>query len=213
MNKKKPGLLKISFYQVMEIILPIGLHYMIMQTLGILAGRVLDAGTLTTLTAILAFPFLWYFYRKEKRPMRRKPMFTLFIPFLLGIVGNILCSMVMNLFRIPEHFSNVTQENLFHSILWVQVLGLGIWVPFVEELIFRGMVFGGLRKYFGKWTAVGFSALLFALYHGNMVQMLYALPMGILLALVYERWGTLTAPVLFHIGANLFGVVSAVFIP
>ena len=210
MNEQKPNLLKLSFYQVLEILFPVLLHFMVMQMVGLLFGKSLDAGSLTTLAAALAFPPLWYMYRKEKRPERKASLFTLWIPFLLGILGNLVCSVILNGLRITETFSNASQEALFGSVPWIQLVGLGLWVPVVEELIFRGLVYGRLRKYFGKGAAVVCSALLFALYHGNMVQMLYALPMGLLLALVYERWGLLAAPILLHIGANLFGVVGSI---
>ena len=34
--------------------------------------------------------------------------------------------------------------------------------------------------------------------------------MGLLLAWSYERWGSLSAPVLLHIGANLLGILETV---
>ena len=52
------------------------------------------------------------------------------------------------------------------------------------------------------WVAVMISALLFGLYHGNLVQGIYAFIMGCLLALVYEWTGSFVAPVLFHMIAN-----------
>lgn len=211
MNDNKPNLLRISLYQVLDIMFPVVLHYAIMQLTGILLGNVLDAGTLTTLAALIAFPFLWYIYRREHRTGRNASPFTLWIPFVLGILGNAVCSAILNLFRITEQFSNATQEALFQSIPWIQLVGLGLWIPFVEELIFRGLVYGKLRTYYGKGAALWFSALIFALYHGNVIQMLYAFPMGLLLVLVYERWGMLSAPVLLHIGANLIGVLENFF--
>jgi len=52
------------------------------------------------------------------------------------------------------------------------------------------------------WVAVIISALMFGLYHGNLVQGIYAFIMGCLLALVYEWTGSFAAPVLFHMIAN-----------
>ena len=67
-----------------------------------------------------------------------------------------------------------------------------------------------MRRLFSFRAAAAVSAALFALYHGNIVQLVYAFPMGLLLAWSYERWGNLSAPVLRHIGANLVGILETV---
>ena len=46
------------------------------------------------------------------------------------------------------------------------------------------------------------SGLVFGCYHGNPVQILYASLMGLAMALVYESYGRISAPILFHISAN-----------
>ena len=55
-------------------------------------------------------------------------------------------------------------------------------------------------------TAV-MSALLFGIYHGNVLQGAYGFFMGILLAWVMERRRTISAPVLMHMSANMTSVV------
>ena len=47
------------------------------------------------------------------------------------------------------------------------------------------------------------SALMFGIYHGNLVQGIYAFLIGMLLCLVYERTGRLLAAALFHGAGNL----------
>ncbi|MFR5029526.1 MAG: lysostaphin resistance A-like protein [Coprococcus sp.] len=51
--------------------------------------------------------------------------------------------------------------------------------------------------------AILLSALLFALYHGNLVQFCYALPMGILLALLATWTSSLLPSILLHITINV----------
>lgn len=48
-----------------------------------------------------------------------------------------------------------------------------------------------------------FSGVVFGIYHGNLVQGIYASLLGIMLAWVTERSGTLLAPVIFHGIGNL----------
>lgn len=61
--------------------------------------------------------------------------------------------------------------------------------------------------------AVVLSGLAFGLFHGNLVQAVYATVIGCLLALVYEWYGTIAAPMLFHSVANLFVYVMLELLP
>jgi membrane protease YdiL (CAAX protease family) len=77
--------------------------------------------------------------------------------------------------------------------------------PIVEEMLFRGMVLHGLRKY-GDGFAVVVSAILFGLYHGNFPQMVFAFFSGLVLALVVVKTGSLWTSILIHFMNNLISV-------
>lgn len=55
-----------------------------------------------------------------------------------------------------------------------------IGAPIAEELLFRGLILRGFMPY-GKKFAIFASALLFGLYHGNLVQIPFAFAMGLIL--------------------------------
>ena len=91
--------------------------------------------------------------------------------------------------------------------------------PFVEEVLFRGLVFGNLRR---KSAAVGYlvSCLLFALLHvwqfavvnrdiTYFLLMLQYLVPGLVLAWVYDRTGTLWTSIGLHAAANALSDVYA----
>lgn len=78
----------------------------------------------------------------------------------------------------------------------------GLFYPAVEEAVFRGAVLGLFRRLFQTRTAVLLSALLFGLYHGNIVQGVYAFLLGLLLAYGRLRMDTPAAPFLMHAAAN-----------
>ena len=59
------------------------------------------------------------------------------------------------------------------------------------------------RAVWAQWAAAAASSLMFAIYHGNPVQGIYAFLIGMLLCLVYERTGRLAAAVFFHGAGNL----------
>ena len=83
-------------------------------------------------------------------------------------------------------------------------------VPIVEEVLFRGVVFGTLRRR-SRLLAYAGSAVLFGLYHIwryaliEPAYFLYALeyvPVSVALAWIYERCGSIWPGIFFHMGIN-----------
>lgn len=94
-------------------------------------------------------------------------------------------------------------EAVFYSIpLWARMICYEVVAPFAEEILFRRVIYKKLRGISPVWLAAVVSALLFGVYHGNLVQGIYAFIMGIFLAVVYEWTGSFVAPVVFHMVAN-----------
>jgi membrane protease YdiL (CAAX protease family) len=85
-----------------------------------------------------------------------------------------------------------------------------IIAPFVEELVFRGLLFNALRRYFPFAVAAPLSALLFAYAHGTPSALIPLWGGGIVLAYVYARTGALTASMLSHATFNTINVVLIV---
>ena len=84
------------------------------------------------------------------------------------------------------------------------VIAIVIVGPILEELVFRGLVYRRTRDYFGFIPAVLVSATLFAVVHGNLQQGFVTFFCGIFMAMLYEHYGTLAAPLLFHFFNNLY---------
>ena len=79
----------------------------------------------------------------------------------------------------------------------------GVLSPVTEEIIFRGLVFNRMKKYYQRRLAIIVSAALFGIWHGNMVQAVYGTCMGILLAYTYDKFKSFLIPCLFHAVANI----------
>ena len=73
--------------------------------------------------------------------------------------------------------------------------------------MFRGIVFGNMRKLTGVWQSVFLSALLFGFIHFNIVQFVYAFLLGIVLAMFMYKAGHMYAAMIGHITANAFAVI------
>ena len=77
-----------------------------------------------------------------------------------------------------------------------------IVAPFVEETFFRGFIFTGIGKRFGyAWGAV-LSALLFALAHVQLAALVPIFFLGLLLAWLYARTGSLWTCIITHFTYN-----------
>jgi len=79
----------------------------------------------------------------------------------------------------------------------------GLISPLVEEMVFRGIIFNRIKRFYAVKWAVLFSALLFGAFHGNVPQFVYGTCMGIFMACCYEWTGSFYAPLLFHMAANV----------
>ena len=96
-------------------------------------------------------------------------------------------------------------ESIQYSVpVWLGLVLYGIISPIVEEMVFRGVLYSRIKKFYSVTKAVVFSALLFGAFHANLPQFLYGAAMGVLIALCYEYAGCFAAPVLMHMSANIF---------
>lgn len=215
---------------------PVALH-MILSDFSVIiltaaTGQTPDSALCTTLTAILVIPPVLWMYQGDGKPAANRlksvaeqdtkkelddkknggPTLTwrIFMGIACFVSGGILdrvWSQVLLWLRVQDYFSNQTQEQLLASQLAVQIIGLGILVPVAEELIFRGLLYARIRRTLPVWASVLTASVIFALYHGNMIQILFAFPMAIILTLLYEKGKWISYPILFHMGVNLTTVV------
>jgi hypothetical protein len=95
----------------------------------------------------------------------------------------------------------------YGSTLALELLSSALLTPILEELVFRGILFTNLRQMLPRVWAVLISALLFACVHWNIVQFIYALFLGIVLALLMEHCGHVYAAIVGHITANFIAVI------
>lgn len=137
--------------------------------------------------------------------MKYEPVLQLLIVAVMAYSASALFNILLGMIPWNELFANpvAPEESTFFGIpWWARILCYEIVAPISEELVFRQVIYKRLRGISPVWVAVMISALLFGLYHGNLVQGIYAFIMGCLLALVYEWTGSFVAPVLFHMIAN-----------
>lgn len=130
---------------------------------------------------------------------------AIFITVILAVsssVGvNILLSLT-GLVQASESYQDVAGRQ-YSVIFGAGAILFGLIAPIAEEIVFRGLVFNRMRRYYPTVTAIIVSGVLFGVWHGNLVQGVYGGCMGILMAYAYERMQSFLIPCLFHATANL----------
>lgn len=104
-----------------------------------------------------------------------------------------------------DRFSDVEQVVIpvWDSVLYV--VTVSFIVPVSEEMTFRGVFFGQIRRAFGPWVTVIISAVGFGLMHGITIHIGYAIACGLVIAACYHLTDSIIAPILLHTVFNVFG--------
>ena len=176
----------------------------------------------TGLTGLLAMiPCLW-FYSRDRAARKigglvtsQKP-WQLKIPEMLLLLGmgaafsqfaNMLVGILQSVLNYQEYQESMDQL-MEGKQMWFLILSMGIIAPLAEEIVFRWLIYLRLRDYMRMGAAAVISGLIFGIYHGNLVQAVYAGILGMVFADFLEISGCLWSSVLLHMGANIWSLVS-----
>lgn len=96
---------------------------------------------------------------------------------------------------------------------WVGIVCISILGPILEELLFRGAATRALLKKYTPGKAIFISALIFGVFHINPVQVIGAFFIGLLLAWIYYRSGSLIPCILIHIVNNSLSTYLSIKYP
>ncbi len=150
---------------------------------------------------------------------------------LMGVaagLGAVIVSSVLEYLSDRYLHTNLARDSsttmvLPHRIdqLALGVLTVAVLAPLTEEVYFRGLVLGWIRRHWGMAWAIGLSSLAFGVMHlkwltpggaTGMVATGELVAMGALLALVAVRTGSLWTSVITHAVNNLLAALAAVFL-
>lgn len=79
--------------------------------------------------------------------------------------------------------------------------------PCAEEFLFRGYLYGVLRRFLGRIPAIIVTSLLFAAVHLNLSLMLGLALLAVMLCLLYERTGSLWSNICVHAMFNSISII------
>ncbi|MFT7464742.1 MAG: membrane protease YdiL (CAAX protease family) [Pseudohongiellaceae bacterium] len=114
--------------------------------------------------------------------------------------------------------TNLVQDHMLRFVDEGTINAIWVWsamvliLPLCEEILFRGALYGGLRRRLPAPVAIFASGLLFGLLHDPSV-ILPVTVLGMLLAWLYERTGSLLVPYLTHLLQNGITLTILTYLP
>ena len=196
---------------IAQIGVAVGLFFSAFQH-GLSMEGLIAAATVTCTAAAIVFFIMWLrdepsravgLVRRDLRP-------ALWAGVRLGLlfVGLDLIqyklSEMLDYFQLPStNVIGVVFETASASRAVIALVIGVVLVPFAEEVLFRGVLFTALRRTCGMPPAVLLSAAAFGSLHA---ERMFPTILGVLLAWLYHRTGTLWAPVTAHALVNLAGL-------
>lgn len=210
-------------YKIWMIAYPLGIYYVVATITMFIAEFLLGSGDeqymlCQIIASGVTIPFVYRFYRQDQiqwgidKPDKwiSKEHMTniLWIIPIAALIAIGLNNVIQMSPLITMSASFTEASNAFYgSTFALEVLGSACITPLLEELLYRGIIFGRLRKLVGLIPSVLISSFIFAFMHFNLVQFIYAFLLGIVLALCMERCGHMYGAVAAHITANGIAVI------
>lgn len=129
--------------------------------------------------------------------------YMIILPLIVA-AGILVELMTKNVGITPHHQEVVLrflEERSYFGILAIIAFGALVG-PVAEEVLFRGFLQPALRDIMGNVKAILLTSFLFAMVHFNAYIFLQIFILGLLLGYLYEKTGTLVAPITVHVLHN-----------
>lgn len=225
MNEHKKVFSKIAFNYLLLALIPIFFQIIISNIIALWDINQLHNGNNQIIISsacnyILVLPIFIYLMRKidstdiDKKKLSIQTIAKYFCVALtlmwagnligLGITALIGHATTIEIINPIEHL--IQNTNIYVNAIIVVLLA-----PIFEELFFRKLLIDRTIKY-GAKLSILLSALLFALFHGNLNQFFYAFFIGGFFAYVYIKTGNIKYSIVLHGFVNFLGSVVSVFV-
>lgn len=145
---------------------------------------------------------------KDRINIKKIPIKEYFNIIILGIGVTILLLFLSSILtRLFPEYSEVSNQLATSRESITQIIITIVLIPIYEEIFYRGIIFGYLRKNFNIIIAIVVQSLIFGFMHLNLVQGIYTFILGMVLALVYMYSESILGNISIHIIFNLLGIL------
>ena len=177
--------------------------------------------------AIMIFGPIFWLYKKYGLNISslglQKGRFVTAIGVLIGLVsaliivisplgGGLQAARRVLLYRHSQYFFILLTAEGFRSL---------VLAPISEEIVFRGFIYGCLRKKIGTMLGITTQAMAFSLCHfdiffdgtSNIGLFISRFALGLILGILYEKTGNLLPSIVCHSLLNYFAMVRVAALP
>ena len=132
-----------------------------------------------------------------------------------GLIGEWGVGLIAEQWGLSSHWTEWFDADLVWGqapTVMITVVEFVVLAPLLEELAFRGLLFGTLRRRFNWSTSAGLSAGIFAIAHGyGVLGFISVFWSGLLWAWIYEKTGSLLPSMLAHAANNALVCLSILY--
>ena len=159
---------------------------------------------ITIIIALIFIPLLIFNYKKNYKDDKLNSIYKFIIlGFSLSLIYNFFGFYLDKLLN-----TNLYGDfNIIKTIIQTVILG-----PIIEEYLFRGMIYNGLKKNFNDKKSMIITSIVFAITHTNIIQMIYAFLLNIILVKVYEKYKNINSCIIIHSMSNLTTTFITIFL-
>lgn len=128
------------------------------------------------------------------------------IGFFLALGGQMLAAVIETMIGITPGSDNTAMLSDIAKVSPIIIISIVLFAPFLEEIIFRRILFGGIYQKTNFWIAAIASAVIFAAVHNEFEHILIYMAPGLIFSYLYYRTKRLLTPMIAHLLMNGFVV-------
>lgn len=131
---------------------------------------------------------------------------ALTVVYLLALFPLVTCVNYFSMFFVENMVSSISDEVLA-TPMWMMILSMGLIGPFIEEIVFRGVIFHSYKRTGRIVGSIILSSILFGMMHLNFNQFAYGAVMGVMFCLLVEATGSVLTSFIAHALFNTIEVI------
>ena len=170
--------------------------------------------TTIVLDSALLGVFLFFKSKREFSVFKKAKVSKIFIYILIGVLSFFclypISACINSLFEAWQLPIVDLPYNLSTKNYLISLISLVILPAICEELVYRGVIFKGLKKH-GKAFSIILTAIMFAIFHFSYQQLIYPLLFGLLLSLVMWFEDNIIYTMILHATNNFLSITRSYF--
>ncbi len=180
------------------------------------AGKLNYILLISSIVTVLIFLIIYAIRKKklaEEILLKKTKLINIAIAALIGTCVWLFNSGVLVLLQLNgllmEQFQGMNEilNPLTGGNIFIMVLTIGIVAPFAEEFLFRGVIYRTLSKNISIPVTIIIQGVLFGIYHGNLIQGVYASLLGIIFGFITYKTQSLWPAIIAHMTNNTIAVI------